>query len=146
MTPGDACCQRRARYTVSIRSAMNCAVDHEVALIDVRPIVEALISTASEVLALSPRACPAFLLDARRMSASASGVAHFFDNRSVCRPADFPSAKWLRESGISKVLLITATPERPAPDLEAVAVGWQSGGITLWRLAHESTGVAEPCT
>ena len=123
-----------------------CAIDHQVALIDMRPIVEGLISTASEVVALSSRANPAFLLDARRMSASSDGIWHFFDNRSVCRPTDFPSAKWLRESGISKVLLVTSTLERPAPDLEAVVAGWQSGGIALWRLAQATTVAAQPYT
>lgn len=123
-----------------------CAVDHAAALIDMRPIVEALIDATSNVVGLSPGARPAFLLDARRMSASSVGVRHFFDNRSVCRPTDFPSAQWLRESGISKVLLITSKLERPAPDLEAVAAAWQGDGLALWRLAHEATAVAEPYT
>lgn len=99
-------------------------------------VKQALVSGATQLLALPPTAPPAFLLDASRLAApSVSSRVARYDNRWVVRLTDFPSPSKLSGAGIRRALLIRSTSERPAPDLEAVLLEWQQRGIELWRLA-----------
>jgi hypothetical protein len=112
------------------------ALPHRSAFVDLEGTMEALANGATQLPALPPTAPPAFLVDESRTAApSVSFRAPGYDNRSVVRGTDFPSPGKLAGAGIRRALLIRATLERPAPDLEAVLLEWQQHGIELWRLA-----------
>lgn len=81
---------------------------------------------------LPPDAPPAFLLDARRMKPERPASPGTYDNRWLVFPQDFPSARFLREKGVERVTLLSATA-RPADDLAHVLLRWQEAGLTIWR-------------
>lgn len=121
------------------------AVDHEAALVDVRPIMAALIDATQSEAVLPVHAPPAFLLDSERMKAASVGSARpAYDNRWVCRAVDFPSAALLTERGVRRVLLIQDRIARPAADLEPILLAWQGAGLPMWRLARSEAGPAAP--
>jgi hypothetical protein len=101
------------------------------ALVPAWEIVHALVAGASRLGDLPALAPPAFLLDAGR-----GGPAHrprgraYFDNRSICRDTDFPSAALLASNGIRRVVLVQRG-RVPAPDLEPVLYAWQRAGLSL---------------
>ena len=100
------------------------------AIVDVLPIIDVLVDGAERVAGAPAASPPAFLLDADRRGGSRSLQVGAFDNRSVCRPADFPSAQALYDAGIRRAIVIC---EVLAPDLEPVLLKWQERGIALWR-------------
>jgi hypothetical protein len=85
---------------------------------------------------LSLTAPPAFLLDSDRRIAKTDIVPGVFDNRSVCFTTDFPSAAFLIEHGINKVVIVQGTTKF-APDLTPVLITWQRGGIKIFRKLYE---------
>jgi len=104
-----------------------------------RAILDATPRLAGASLALdSP---PVFLLDARRMSPQVPVTDGVFDNRSKIFPEDFPSARFLREHGIARVILVQQARVQPQGDLSHVLLRWQDAGIAI--LAAE-TGRSEP--
>ena len=75
---------------------------------------------------------PAFLLDANRMVGVRSETSEIFDNRWLVFPQDFPSARFLREHGIRKVILVhDRFVPQPQDDLAHVLLRWQEEGITI---------------
>lgn len=111
------------------------------ALVAVAPIIQVLRQSAPQLagLGLPPDAPPAFLVDAGRMS----GTPHpgGFDNRSMVFPQDFPSATFLRDRGVSRVIVATDAPREPAADLCHVLLAWQKQGIEILSV---HAGGAEP--
>lgn len=106
------------------------ALPSRVALVDVTPIMEALAGHAEHVANVALSAPPAFLLDANRTGPGRARRVGVFDNRSVCRPSDFPSSDRLVQSGIRRILLVT---EQVQTDLELIALEWQAAGLELWQ-------------
>ncbi len=72
---------------------------------------------------------PVFMLDSRRLGRSVS--EGMFDNRWMLVPQDFPSAKFLREHGIARVLLVQTDKSSPQADLAHVLLRYQEQGIEI---------------
>jgi len=80
---------------------------------------------------LPPEAPPAFVLDANRRSGTRPVVEFMFDNRWMVFPQDFPSARFLLEHGIRRVILVQAGNSQPQEDLAHVLLRWQEAGISI---------------
>jgi hypothetical protein len=72
---------------------------------------------------------PVFMLDSRRLAGLAS--EGMFDNRWMLVPQDFPSAKFLKEHGVKRVLLVQADRSAPQSDLAHVLLRYQEQGIAI---------------
>lgn len=107
------------------------AVPSPVGLIDHQAILRALVAGAEQVAAAPANAAPAFLLDASRRGRDVRFESGRFDNRSVCRSSDFPSAAFLLSAGISRVIIVTS---RIQEDLGEALLTWQREGIALLQL------------
>jgi hypothetical protein len=107
-------------------------------VIDVAPIMRAMASQTSvlKALPLPLSAPPAFLLDANRQNAAFSPDATWFDNRSIVRDSDLPSAAFLQDHGIEQVIVIRANRELQS-DLQAVLLSWQLQGLAIFRQATD---------
>jgi len=113
------------------------------AIVDVRPIMNVLARGAEHVANVPSSAPPAFLLDAERMGNGRPVRPGLFDNRSICRSSDFPSADRLRQAGIGRILLIC---DEVQEDLESVALEWQAAGFELWWKRPTERQEAAPVT
>ena len=116
--------------------------DHPGALVDVEPILRALVAGAGSLggLQLSPEAPPAFLLDSRRQSPGGTPEPGRYDNRWLAFPQDFPSASFLLSRRIHRVLLIQEPGKtQPADDLAHGLRRWQEAGIEM-LLLHPGEG------
>src|SRR5258708_39433081 len=80
---------------------------------------------------IAPNASPVFLLDALRMGRMHTPGMEVFDNRWKTFPQDFPSAGFLKEHGIRRVLLIQDMAGQPGEDLAHVLLRWQEAGISI---------------
>jgi hypothetical protein len=103
------------------------------ALVDVVPIMSAIARFALELEAaqLPPTALPAFLVNENRQSGwSVSSGVEWFDNRSFITSADFPSAKFFKEHGASRIVVIQ-TKRKFRTDLLQVLLEWQAGGLII---------------
>lgn len=122
------------------------ALPHVGAFVDLQPISRALVDASERVAQLPRDAPPAFLLDALRLTVRLhhAGSEHLYDNRSVVRATDFPSVLRLQERGIRRILLIQRHETRHQLDLEPILLGWQRGGLSLWRLVEGSSLAAAP--
>jgi len=89
-------------------------------------------------IGLSPAAMPAFLLDADRKMGHRPLHAGIYDNRWQVFAQDFPSAKFLLENGVRRVLLVQERKGQPQEDLAHVLLRWQEGGVTI-----ESVGMKD---
>ncbi len=100
--------------------------------IDVAPLMAGLWRGAKILrdLRWKPTAPPLFLLDADRRTGRLAPAAGIFDNRWVSLPTDFPSARMLRERGISRALLLS-TSGAVAADLAHTLLRWQEAGIDI---------------
>jgi len=85
-----------------------------------------------KTLAIPPEAPPAFLLDARRLRGERAPMEGLFDNRWMVFPQDFPSARFLKERGIGRALLVQEDSLEPQNDLAHVLLRWQDAGIEVW--------------
>lgn len=114
----------------------------ETAVVDMRDLLFALCSGAALLpgMALAPNAPPAFLLDSMRTKAN-DASEELFDNRWKVFPQDFPSAKFLQQQGIRRVLLLQEKAGQPQEDLAHVLLRWQEAGLEI--LASESAEVSE---
>jgi len=102
--------------------------------VDMNALLHALCQGATQLrlARLEPAAPPAFLLDANRMVGVPSESGEIFDNRWMVFPQDFPSARFLRELGIRKVVLIhDRFVSQPQEDLAHVLLRWQEEGIVV---------------
>ncbi len=105
-------------------------------VIDVVPILRALERGTGTLksIPLPPLAPPAFLLDANRRRSELSPGAGWFDNRSIIRESDLPSAAFLKARGIDRIVLLQAKRELQS-DLRVVLLSWQKDGVALFRQA-----------
>jgi hypothetical protein len=92
-------------------------------------------------IALNAR--PVFLLDSMRTGAATGVGPEIFDNRWKTFPQDFPSARFLNEQRISRVLLIQACLEQPGEDLAHVLLRWQEGGIVIHAARADDLGASQ---
>jgi hypothetical protein len=101
------------------------------ALVQVEALVKALFRGAEELgsLGLSPDAPPVFLLDANRMNGQGKKPG-MFDNRWCVLPQDMPSAAFLREQGIERIILRTDEIQQ---DLTHVLKRYQEQGIKIYH-------------
>ena len=117
-------------------------------IVDAHPILDALAPVAEIIRAagLDDSAPPAFLLDANRNPWAPGKYkdAGKFDNRWLVFPQDFPSAEFLKEHGIARILLCTAGAARPADDLAHVLLRWQEAGLPVFCALADGDGYAEP--
>jgi len=109
------------------------------AVIDVMPIMRALERETKtlKAIALPDSAPPAFLLDANRKNAGFSPERGWFDNRSIIRESDVPSADYLKESGFRQIIVIRANRELQT-DLQAVLLSWQDAGLAIAEQTPDS--------
>ena len=102
---------------------------------------QALIEAAPQLasLQLADDAPPAFLLERGRLPAQPAFAPGQFDNRWVVFAQDFPSANFLRNRGITHVLLIQPKADwPPQEDLSHVLLRWQEDGMVLSVLGAEA--------
>lgn len=90
-----------------------------------------------------PSAMPAFLLDSKRMTGHNVLTDTSYDNRWQVFPQDFPSAKFLLEHGVTRVLLVQDKKGQPQEDLAHVLLRWQEGGITIEAVGTKDASSAE---
>jgi hypothetical protein len=116
--------------------------------VDVAPIAGALRQGTEMLrqLSLPADAPPVFMLDANRRGGLWIPSPGAFDNRSVSFTTDFPSATFLRASGISKAVLVQQTGNQPQSDLAHTLRRWQEGGILIEIKALDQPGSPVPCT
>lgn len=102
--------------------------------VDMRQTLRWLCIGAAQLTSLniSPNASPAFLLDASRIGSGLNFGPEVFDNRWKTFPQDFPSAKFLLEHGIRRILLIQNSVAQPVEDLSHVLLRWQDGGLAIF--------------
>jgi hypothetical protein len=74
---------------------------------------------------------PAFLVDARRGARGLMVHGDIFDNRSALFESDFPSARTLKERGISKCLVVRDPAFPLADDLRYSLLPWARAGISI---------------
>lgn len=87
-------------------------------------------------LALAPNAPPAFFLDSQRLDGTAPVKEDMFDNRWRIFPQDFPSARFLADQKIARVILIQKEKTQPLEDLSHVLLRWQEAGIEILVKKH----------
>lgn len=99
-------------------------------LINVSSLTRLLVTGARIISesSIRPDAPPVFMLDSRRMEAG--GVTNYgkFDNRWCIVPQDMPSAKYLKDSGISNVLLYST---RVREDISHILCRYQQSNIKI---------------
>jgi hypothetical protein len=115
-------------------------------LVDVRPIVIALVQQVPDLAAmrLGAEAPPVFLLDANRRGGDNSSSPGGFDNRSVSLPTDFPSGNLMRSRGIRNVVVVQPTGREPQTDLSHTLRRWQESGIQILIKSMDETADALP--
>jgi hypothetical protein len=89
---------------------------------------------------------PAFVLDALRLKGTKPFSNDMFDNRWMLFPQDFPSAKFLREHGIRRLVLVQGGQSQPQEDLSHVLLRWQEAGIEILVKAVDDAGLPEKIT
>jgi hypothetical protein len=82
-------------------------------------------------LRLGPGAPPAFILDSLRLKGNNPVRDDVFDNRWMIFPQDFPSARFLAEHKIKRVILVQVQQNQPQDDLSHVLLRWQQAGIEI---------------
>lgn len=116
----------------SIRREHDGAAGSAVSVIDVVPIMRALEkgTIVLKDISLPPSAPPAFLMDSDRHNATVTPEVGWFDNRSIIRPSDLPSADFLKAHGIERIILVQAS-RRVQTDLREVLLPWQDAGLSI---------------
>ena len=104
-------------------------------VVDVDELSRALFQASTELAAISirPDAAPAFLLDLNRMAGSGKQPGSY-DNRWCIFPQDMPSAQFLKDNGINRIIIHTPVIQT---DLIHILCRYQKEGINLF---HTSDG------
>jgi hypothetical protein len=102
--------------------------------LDLTDVIKAicLATPILEKAALSADAPPVFLLGSQRMTGTQPVRPELFDNRWMVFPQDFPSAQFLKEQHITRVLLVQRGASEPLSDLAHVLLRWQQTGIPIY--------------
>ncbi|MBI2390890.1 MAG: hypothetical protein HYV09_14965 [Deltaproteobacteria bacterium] len=123
---GVALVSRGFRPIVAINTT---AADSET--VDMVPVLEALraVARVPEALDARPDAAPAFVLDARRMRPDRPRLPGILDNRWMVFASDLPSARLLRQHGMTQVLAVYRGELQP--DLADLLARYRRGGLGL---------------
>lgn len=107
-------------------------------IVDLSSILRALERSTGALarLHLPDAAPPAFLLDSRRMRGPVFMEPGVFDNRSIVRESDLPSAGQLRAAGVERVVRLRRR-RGVSLDLHPILQAWQDGGL---RIEFQSYG------
>jgi hypothetical protein len=99
--------------------------------VDVRGLISALVRGAQTLQALSiaPDAPPVFMLDADRMNGSGAKNRGMYDNRWSVFPQDMPSAAYLLDRGIEKIVLCARSVQA---DLSHILYAYQKRGLDIY--------------
>ena len=101
--------------------------------VPMRQLINAMCWGTQELVKLrlsrSETSAPVFLLDSRRLGRAVA--PEMFDNRWMLVPQDFPSATFLRERGIIRVLLVHPGGSFPQADLDHVLLRYQEQGLEM---------------
>lgn len=110
------------------------------------PLRDALDHGANDLarLAFPANAPPAFLLDANRLVGGQYVEPGRFDNRWVVFAQDFPSANYLREQGVGRILVVQPPDGSIAEDLVHVLLRWQLGGLEIHMLGFDPLRPSRP--
>lgn len=111
-------------------------------VLDMSMLVRAVCATAEHLqsLSLPANAPPVFVLDAYRRIGTSPLRDEMFDNRWIVFPQDFPSARFLAEQRIRRIILVQAENRSPQEDLAHVLLRWQEAGLAVQhKIAGEST-------
>jgi hypothetical protein len=106
---------------------------HPNVAVDMTELLRELCQGASVLQRMTFRmnAMPAFLLDSKRMTGYNPLRDDVYDNRWQVFPQDFPSAKFLLEHGVRRVLLVQERKAQPLEDLSHILLRWQEAGIAI---------------
>ena len=100
-------------------------------LVDVAPVVKALVA-GSQILSRGEKlrrdSAPVFVLDSRRMESSQVTDVKKYDNRWSVVPQDMPSAQYLRQMGIDRIIVRS---DRIREDLAHILLRYQEERITI---------------
>jgi hypothetical protein len=115
-------------------------------VLDMHGLVRELCAATSAVAALTlpPQAPPAFILDSQRRVGTLPVKDEMFDNRWMVFPQDFPSAQFLTNVGIRRVVLLQAGRSAPQEDLSHVLLRWQEAGITILAKRNDDPSAPTP--
>jgi hypothetical protein len=94
-------------------------------------------------LEIAASAAPVFLLDALRNGHTSSPDVETFDNRWKTFPQDFLSARYLKEHGIRRALLVQDVVAQPSEDLAHVLLRWQEEEISVYGSSATACGSME---
>jgi hypothetical protein len=118
------------------------------AVIDNTPIINALIDAAGvlKTLEFQAKATPAFLLDSNR-SMECFDVHNMYDNRWNVDTDDMPNADYMKENGISR--LVVWTDKALQDDLKEIISGYSNAGIEIvtyinGQIKFETAGTINP--
>ena len=114
--------------------------------VDMRFVLRALCQGAALLreMRLAPEASPVFLLDAMRLAEGRMVTESMFDNRWKTFPQDYPSARFLQERGVHRVVLVQERAGQPREDLSHVLLRWQEAGIGLEICGTQDGGSLRP--
>ena len=120
----------------SIRDDHHGVTGSAVSVIDVIPIMRALETgtAALKHIALPQSAPPAFLIDSDRHNAAVKPEIGWFDNRSIIRQSDLPSAEFLKARGIVRIVVVQSS-RRLQTDLTEVLLPWRDAGLSAFAQA-----------
>jgi hypothetical protein len=114
-------------------------------VVDMSELLRTLCQGAATLkdIIMSPAAMPAFLIDADRRVGHRAPQPGTYDNRWQVFAQDFPSAKFLVEHGVRRVLLVQERKGQPQEDLSHVLLRWQEGGIAIASVGMKDGSVPE---
>lgn len=118
---------------------------HPNVVVDMSELLRALCQGAAMLkdIPLSPVAMPAFLLDADRRLGHRPPQPGMYDNRWQVFAQDFPSARFLLERGVRRVLLVQERKGQPREDLAHVLLRWQEGSIAIESVGTKDGTIPE---
>jgi hypothetical protein len=111
--------------------------------VDVRPIISLIWHNSAWLknINLPIDAPPTFLLDSKRSPIFIARNTKVFDNRWLLFPEDVPSAEFLHEQTLRRVIIIQAG-RRVRSDLRKVLLNWQDQRLALYLLRLPAHGPA----
>ena len=110
-------------------------------LVDVQELGNALCAGADMLATfpLTPTSPPVFMLDSDRMKGFSTPSS--FDNRWCLFSQDMPSAQFLKNNGINKI--IVQVVHNLSTDLERILYDYQKNGIALYVLRYDAKELKE---
>jgi hypothetical protein len=109
--------------------------------LDMSPLLQEICIQTDRLRRCTPPsdAPPAFILDALRLKGTRAFRVGLLDNRWTIYPQDFPSASFLVERGIRRVLLIQPDEGQPQADLRDILFRWQGAGVEILSKINRTT-------